>query len=196
METLINIDQALAQAINALAGRFWLLDEIVKGVANDYFLIVSASLGLLLLWFGTIDPARRETNQKIALQAMASLGLGTWVVAIFNSAIFRSRPFDEIPITVLLYQPTDSSFPANSATILFAIAAAVWLGNRKAGRLFFIVAAVHSLARIYAGMYYPLDILGGAVIGIITALIVFVLFQTINPIVNWLLRQARKLFLA
>ncbi|AKG53582.1 transport permease [Dehalogenimonas sp. WBC-2] len=196
METLIHLDQLLAQAINSLAGQFWLLDELMKGLANDYFLIVIANLGLLYLWFGTSEPKQRELNQKLSLQAMASLGISTGLVAIINNLLFRPRPFSELPITVLLYRPGDSSFPANSATVLFAIAMAIWLGNRKVGNLFFILAAIHSLARVFAGMYYPLDIIGGAIIGVAVAFFVRWLFKVLNPVVSWLLFQAKQVFLA
>jgi undecaprenyl-diphosphatase len=196
VETLIHIDKALSLFINNVAGRWTILDELIRGLANDYFLIVGSALGLLFLWFGTADFKRREINQKLALQAMASLGIATGLVAIINDFLYRPRPFNEIAVTTLLYQPTDSSFPSNSAAILFAIAFSVWLGNRKAGRIFFIIAIVHSLSRVIAGMYYPLDILGGAAIGGVVALLVRWLFARLEFFVNFLLRMARAIFLA
>jgi len=196
VEALIAVDKALSLFINSLAGRWTILDEVIKGLANDYFLIVGASLGLLLLWFGTSEIRQRETNQKLALQAMASLGIATGVVAILNEFVFRPRPFNEIAVTTLLYQPTDSSFPSNSAAILFGIAFAVWLGNKQAGKVFLIVAAIHSFCRIVAGMYYPLDIIGGAAVGGAVALFVRWLFARLDFFVNFLLRLARAVFLA
>jgi len=196
LEILINLDKTLALFVNNLAGRWWPLDELVKGLANDYFLIVGASLGLLVLWFGTPEASRRDLNQKLALQAMASLGLAAWLVSYLNDAFFRPRPFDEIAVTALLYQPTDSSFPSNSAAILFGLAIAVWLGNRKAGRVFLLIAAGHSVARVIAGMHYPLDIVGGAAIGGLIALGVRWLFGLLAPVVTMLLKLARAVSLA
>ncbi|APV44441.1 undecaprenyl-diphosphatase [Dehalogenimonas formicexedens] len=196
MAALIVIDKALSLFINSLAGRWVILDEVIKGLANDYFLIVGASLGLLLLWFGTSEMRQRDHNQVLALQAMASLGIATGLVAIMNEYLFRPRPFNEIAVTTLLYQPTDSSFPSNSAAILFGLAFAVWLGNRKAGKLFLIIAAVHSLCRVIAGMYYPLDIVGGAAVGGVAALFVRWLFARLDFFISFLRRVARALFLA
>jgi undecaprenyl-diphosphatase len=195
LENLIHVDQALVQAINSLVGYIRILDELFKGLANDYFLLISTNLGLVFLWLSASDPRQRLTNQKLTLQAMAALGIGTGLVSLLNLVIFRPRPFDELPINVLLYQPTDSSFPANSAAILFAVAAAVWLGNRKAGNYFFLIAGVHSFARIYAGMYYPLDILSGAGIGILAALAARWLFHLLSFFINWLLAVLRQVFL-
>ncbi len=196
METLINLDKALSLFINNIAGRWVLLDELVKGLANDYFLMVGASLGLLFLWFGTKEFRQREINQRLALQAMTSLGIATGLVALLNQFLFRPRPFNEIAVTTLLYQPTDSSFPSNSAAILFAIAFAVWFGNKKAGRVFFAIAIVHSFCRVVAGMYYPLDIVGGAALGGAVALFVRWLFARLDFFVNFLLRIAKAVFLA
>jgi len=194
--TIVHIDQALSLFINNIAGRWVPVDELIKGLANDYFLLVGASLGLLFLWFGTSEIRRREINQKLALQAMTSFGIATGLVAILNMLFFRPRPFNEIAVTTLLYQPTDSSFPSNSAAILFALAFAVWLGNKQAGRIFLIIACVHSFARVVAGMYYPLDIAGGAVIGGAVAMFVGWLFARLDFFVNFLLRIARAFFLS
>jgi len=196
VETLINLDKALALFVNNLAGRWWPLDELIKGLANDYFLIIGASLGLLVLWFNAPDARRRELNQRLTLQAMASLGLATWLVTIVDDYIFRPRPFDEIAVTALLYQPTDSSLPSNSAAILFGLAFAVWLGNRKAGNVFLIIATVHSVSRVIAGMHYPLDIVAGALIGFIMAVAVKGLFKVLSPLISFLLLLARSVFLA
>lgn len=196
MEGLIYLDQAIAQAVNSLVGNIQIIDELFKGLANDYFLIVGTNLGIIYIWLASSGPRHRLKNQKLSLQAMAALGISTGLVSLLNQVVFRPRPFDELPITVLLYQPTDSSFPANSAAILFAVAAAVWMGNRKAGFFFLIIAGLHSFARIYAGMYYPLDIIGGAVIGILSALAVRWLFQLMSFFIYWLLNLLRRLFIA
>ncbi len=196
METLINIDKGIALFVNNLAGRWWPLDELVRGLANDYFLVVGASLGLLVLWFGSPEPSKRGLNQRLAMQAMASLGLATAAVYFLSEAFFRSRPFDEIAVTTLLYRPTDSSFPANAAAILFGLAFPVWLGNRPAGKVFLVVAGLHSVARVVAGMHYPFDVLAGAAVGGLIALGVRWLFRVLSPVVNLLLRLARAFFLA
>lgn len=196
MEGLIALDRELILLINSWAGHLPLLDDLFRGLANDYFLIIGGNLGILYLWLYASEPLKRARNQRLSLQAMASLGIATGIVGIMNQVIYRARPFDELPINVLLYQPTDSSFPANSATVLFAVAAAVMMGNRRAGWWFLAIAILHAFARVYAGMYYPLDIIVGAGIGFLAALAVRWLFHLAGFFIDWLLGLMRRFYLA
>jgi undecaprenyl-diphosphatase len=69
------------------------------------------------------------------------------------------------------------SFPSGHAAIFFAIATAVYLYNKKLGIWFFVVAILMGMARIFVGVHWPSDILGGAVIGIISGIIVGKIFK-------------------
>ena len=81
---------------------------------------------------------------------------------ILNMFYFRPRPFVELDVNLLFYQPTDSSFPANSAAAAFGIAFGIWGVNRRLGWFAIAVAGLYGLARVYVGVHYPLDILAGA----------------------------------
>ena len=60
-----------------------------------------------------------------------------------------------------------SSFPSDNAALSFAIAAGVALAGRRLGVAAFLWAAVVVCApRIYGGLHYASDILGGALIGV------------------------------
>jgi len=189
-------DKALFLWINGLAGRFPLLDELLKGTANDYFIIVGSCLVLLALWFGTKDVRRREANQKAVICASGSLGIANGIVKICNCFYFRPRPFTELPANLLFYRPTDSSFPANSAAVAFAIATAIFLADRKAGSLLLFLAFLLGFSRIYVGVHYPSDILGGAAIGAATALLIFGLIRLLEPWPSRFLKLVRKFYLA
>jgi len=61
----------------------------------------------------------------------------------------------------------DESFPSNHALNNFAVATfffTVWARKKNAGWLF-AVALLISVGRIYQGLHYPSDVLGGAAIG-------------------------------
>jgi undecaprenyl-diphosphatase len=80
-----------------------------------------------------------------------------------------------------LINESGSSFPSAHAAWFFALAMTVWYANRKWGWWYFALATVMGIARIYAGVHWPFDIIGGAVIGIASGIFV-----------HWLLRTDRE----
>ncbi len=193
---MMSIDETLFLWINGLAGKLTLLDEFMKGIANDYFFIVSSCLVLLALWFGTRGIRQREENQKAIIGASASLGIATGIVGILNLFDFHSRPFTELPTNLLFYPPTDPSFPSHSTAVVFAIAIAIILVDRKAGAFLLLLAFLHGFSRIYVGVHYPSDILAGATIGALTAFLVFMLIRRLDPWPGRLLQLIRRFYLA
>jgi undecaprenyl-diphosphatase len=66
--------------------------------------------------------------------------------------------------------PTTSSFPSGHALSSFACA---FVLTRLAPRLAapaFALAALIAMSRVYVGVHYPLDILVGAVLGVVVAI--------------------------
>ena len=193
---MITFDQNLFLWINGLAGKFPPADWLLRGIANDYVAIVSASLVLLVLWLWGSQAGQREKNQKAVVTAALSLGISQGFVNLSNSFFVRTRPFSELDANVLFYQPTDSSFPSNSAAIVFAVAFAILLFNRRVGIYLLILACLHGFSRIYVGIHYPLDIVGGAAFGGFTALLSYGMIRLGAPLLAYLMALARKLYLA
>jgi undecaprenyl-diphosphatase len=185
--------------INGLAGRLAVIDEFFKGIANDYFSIITACLVLVWMWVGTRDITQRELNQKTVLMAMISIGMVSIMMVICNHYYFRLRPFDNLPassINMLFYEPTDSSFPSNLAAVLFAIAVGVYIKNRKYGAWLLVLAVLASFGRVYIGVHYPLDVLGGAALGTLAGFVALGVMQIIKPLPDLIIKIARMLALA
>ena len=168
----------------------------MEWVVSDYLVPVGLVLTLLALWLVGVSRETRERHQIGVLVALSSMAVASGVVMLINSLYFRERPFVELDVSLLFYKPTDSSFPSNSAAASFAIAAGVWGANRRVGTALLGVAALYGFARVYAGVHYPLDIAGGAAIGITVALVVYKLKDLLEPIPTAVIRAARILCLA
>lgn len=195
-KVLANADQAIFLWINGLAGLFGPMDNLVRWIAGDYLVPVSLTLTLVVIWFAGRDRETRQRYQLGLFVALTSMALSSLVVLIANAQYFRPRPFDTLEVTLLMYRPTDSSFPANSMAATFGIAAAVWGVNRRVGTALLAAAGVFGLARVVAGVHYPLDIVGGAAIGVVVTLIVFKLRDLLMPVLMAAIRLARIFCLA
>lgn len=196
MDTLERIDEETLLWLNGWVGHFAWLDAIVRLVVSDYLVPVLLSLVLLGLWFAGKTEAVRNRNQRAVLTALVGLGFASLVVDwLINPLLFRPRPFADHELSLLFYQPTDSSFPANPAAAAFAIATGVWLWNRKAGVVLLGLATVFALSRVYGGVFYPLDVLGGAAIGIGISFAVKLTLLWIEPLPTRVLRLARAVYL-
>jgi undecaprenyl-diphosphatase len=192
-------DRAVFLFINGLAGKVSFIDGLFRGISNDYFAVISCCLILIWLWFGTRDAAWRLINQQVVITAAISIGLTSLLVLFCNLFYFRVRPFNELSpdsVHLLFYRPTDSSFPSNLAAVLFAIAVPVFMKNKIYGSILLAIATLGSFGRIYIGVHYPLDVLGGAVFGVAGAFLAFGASRLISPLSNVLMRWLRKIYLA
>ena len=195
-EALLKLDAGIVVWLNQGVGRFPPLDYLVYLLVSDYSVPIAMSLWLLGLWFTGRDAPDRERNQRAVLQAALAVGFAALLVVISNQFFFRERPFVHHQVTNLLYEPTDSSFPANPAAVSFALAAGVWMRNRRASLALFLLAFLWVFTRVMNGVYYPSDILAGAGMGVLGAVSSGLVLQRMEPIPTWFLRWGRLLHLA
>lgn len=195
-ETLLKLDAGIVVWLNQGVGQFAPLDYLVQLLVSDYSVPVAMSLWLLGLWYTGRDAPARERSQRAVLRAALALGFAALLVLISNHLFFRERPFVHHQLVNLLYEPTDSSFPANPAAVSFALATGVWLGHRRASLVLFLLAFLWVFARVLNGVYYPSDVLAGAGIGVLAAVAARLVLRRMEPIPSWVLRWGRLLHLA
>ena len=197
MDAFLRADAATVLWLNQWVGSFPAWDAVVEVLVSDYFVPSFLALMLLGMWFVGGDATERDRHQRAVLRAMIALGLANLAVLIINQHYFRPRPFaDYEELTVLFYRPTDSSFPANPTTVAFAMASGIWQGNRKVGAFFAFFAFLWSATRVYAGVFYPLDVLAGAAIGLTISYLVGRALRLLEPLPTIVLRLAAMLHLA
>ena len=91
-------------------------------------------------------------------------------VALKN-IIARIRPYEVVEGLKLLIEPqSDFSFPSGHTCASIGAALAMYpFLERKWGIPLVILAVLISLSRLYVGVHYPTDVLGGAVVGVLAA---------------------------
>lgn len=194
---MITFDEQVFQQINGFAGTWTWFDNAMKLLVSDFFLPVLIAAAAWSLWFTGNTAADRFQNQMGFLYGAIGAGFANLFIRLINQQFHRARPFVTLEeVNVLFYRPTDPSFPSNAAAYAFAMAAGVFITNRKMGILIGIAALLFSGSRVYAGMHFPLDIIGGALIGLLTAYAFYRVLGQLRPIVDLTFSLLRRLFLA
>jgi undecaprenyl-diphosphatase len=168
------IDWTVFHFLNgSLRGHPLVSDEV--GDFVTFWAVPAFAIATCGLWF--FDRPGPWYRWKVACFAgMTAAGLGLLAGQVVSHLWVRERPFVSHPSQTLLLVPPshEPSFPSDHAIAAFAIATAVALiGGRVAGALFLSAATVIALSRVFVGLHYPGDVLGGAVIGALAALVVF-----------------------
>ena len=193
---MIAADRRLFEWINSLSGTWPRLDRLFSLLASDFFIPVLIATAAWSLWFLGKDQGERLRNQLGFIYAASGAGFANWTIHVLNQHFYRPRPFLELDhVTVLFYRATDSSFPSNAAAYSFAMAAGVWLVHKKLGIAIGAAALVFCAARVYAGMHYPLDVLGGALLGLLMSWAFSRVFGLLRPLANFAFSVARVFYL-
>lgn len=191
------LDSALFQALNGVAGRWPLLDGLARLIVNDYLAPTALALMLIWMWFRGRAPTARHQDTAAVLNAIVAQFVANVILKAVNLLYFRPRPFDADPsVNLLFYRPWDSSFPSNPATFAFAVATAIYLGDRRLGRWALGVAGLWTLARVYCGVHYPSDVLAGALLGSTVAYLISRKVAVWSRGRDWLLGTLRRLLVA
>ncbi len=189
------MDSLLFLVLNGLTARSAWLAEVVRFLVNDYVVPTALSLLLVALWFSGQTLQARERRQFAVIHAAVAVLLANVIVKAANMLFFRPRPFAEHDAQLLFYRPTDSTLPSNPAAVAFAFAAAVAVHEPRWGLVMAILATLFGVARVMAGVHYPLDIVAGALVGGVAAVLALRL-----PGLRWtargLIHLGRRLLLA
>lgn len=164
MDSLENFNQSLFLLINAdPATPVWRIHAAML-VANQLILLVPAILAGLWLWGG-------QAQRDLALKALASIGVALFFSYVCGALWPHARPFVMGLGHAYFPHKATSSFPSNHAIIIASFAFALIFDRRWAGWgwLALAAAAIVGTSRVYLGVHFPLDILGGLVLAPIAA---------------------------
>ncbi len=178
LDWLINLDTDLFLWLNSHHSPFW--DQIMWFVSGK---IEWVPFYLVLL--GYIIHRYKWQSISIVVAVILTITLADQLaVKAFKDVFERLRPSHNAEIQHLIhivngYRGGAYGFVSNHAANSFALAVFMSLLIRK--RLFIIIvllwASLVSYSRIYLGVHYPGDILGGALLGSLSAWLVYYLFN-------------------
>ncbi len=133
--------------------------------------------GLFLLFHHEVfkaDNSIEVLKQKYKeILMMFFSGVLAYVVAhLFKFILNTARPFVFLPNVISLFEKTGNAFPSGHAAFFMALGMTFYFLHKKVGYLFIIFALIISIARIVSGVHFPIDIVGGFVLGAIVSLVI------------------------
>ena len=164
----------LFKEINSLAGSNPYLDKFM--IFSAQYLIFIIPIYLLYLWFRK----DKEFSLYVFISVLISLSISMSIGAIY----YHPRPFSIGLGTTLINHSPDSSFPSDHTTTIFAFALPfIFFKRYREGVVFVSIASLVGLARVFCGVHFPLDVIGGFVVALMTS---FILYIFKKPLFFWI----------
>ena len=176
----MDFNYRIFQAIYSFTGKSPVLDAFGIFLAEylPYFLIA----GIFFLIF-SYDGWRKRG--MLAVFFIFPLILSRGIIGYLINFFFPiDRPFVVLDFVPLVGQAVSPAFPAGYAVIFFTLAFVLFFVNRVWGWVYFLGASVVSLGQIFVGAHWPLDILGGILVALMSMSISwYLLYQYLRKII-------------
>lgn len=122
----------------------------------------------------------RPSTRKAGFLSLLSMGTGALITnLLLKPMVARTRPYEAIPDVILLIgRQHDYSFPSGHTCASFACALILWkMFPGKKGIFAVILAVCIAFSRLYVGVHYPSDVLGGFFVGWFSSMFIYWLNQ-------------------
>ena len=157
------LDVFVLQTINHSFHNFYtdLLAFNLSYMGVIYFWVI---VMILLYLFGG------QKAKSVAKRMFIVLVLVVIVSVLLKELILRPRPYTQLTGLIVLDPQTDYSFPSGHTII--ATSMSYVLAKEYNKYILMIIPVIVALTRLYMGVHYPSDVMGGFLIGLIIAYLV------------------------
>ena len=146
----------------------------ITSLADDGWFWIALSILLLI----------PKKTRKAGAAALLALLLNLFFTnIILKNMVARIRPYEVVAGLEILIDPLKSfSFPSGHTACSFAAAFAYFrcLKQKKWGIAALVLAGLIGFSRLYVGVHYPTDVLGGAAVGMFAAWIASGIVGTVS----------------
>lgn len=181
----MNIELSLIRAMQSMVIGSPVLVSIAVFAAR--WLIYAFAGVAIGFWVG-----RAATSRHAVVEAFWAGALALSSTTVISSLVERMRPYlvERSGVLLLIPAPLNMSFPSGHTATAFALAAAFAFAISGRRWPLFTLATAVALGRMFVGVHYPTDIIGGAILGIGCAALIRVLHRRIRrPDINQSVRS-------
>lgn len=191
-----NPDVSLLYDINGMAedAPDWLAG--VMTFVGEYGLLLALVLLVVWCWWGarrrgTLDDA--AASVAAVVWAPLAAGVAVLVNVPIRGFVERPRPFrDHQGLEVLADGKNDFSFVSDHATFAMALGVGLFVAHRRFGVAGIVLAAAEGFCRVFMGVHYPTDVVGGFALGTAVALLLSPLAMALlTPLMKAVGRSAK-----
>ena len=181
LETLVNFDQGFFSLINGLNNPF--MDTVMWWIA-DRFAWIPFYLLLIFYLYRTFG----KQSLYMVLFAALLITLSDQGSVMIKNLVQRERPCHNELMAYTVHIVNNkcggqfgfvSSHAANSMALFTYILLLARNNNKKITWITGIYVLLIGYCRVYLGVHYPFDILGGWIVGIVAAIITYVIYRLI-----------------
>ena len=122
-----------------------------------------------------------KKTRKIGL-ILALAILFNWMIAnlTLKPLVARVRPYNvNTAIDIIIHKPSSYSFPSGHTAQAFTAAFALYFGKSKLALPMMVTAILIGFSRLYFYVHYPTDVLGGIIIGCLSAYLAYILVKKV-----------------
>lgn len=177
---------------------FYILNTKVTASFLDFFMpFITTKTNfievIIFAWLMIFIVGTRKDRKTLIIVVLAVL-LSDLATDVLKNLIHRVRPCNALADARILAGCTESfSFPSGHATNVFAAAVYLSYFYRRYLPIFLVLASLVAYSRIYVGVHYPLDVVGGIVVGSVGAILVIEADKKLSPVaVLWFNKMRRK----
>ena len=114
----------------------------------------------------------------ILFMTLFAVAVADWSATGLKALIDRPRPtLRYAEPKALVPVPHDASFPSGHAATSFAGATILSFSFPRLAPVFYLLATAVAFSRVYVGVHYPLDVIGGAALGTLVGLLTIYLVR-------------------
>lgn len=152
---------------------------IQNNLRNDFFDVIMKTItrlgdgGMIWIIFAVLLLLFKKYRYAGVASAISLILTFLTVNLCIKNLVARVRPYEVIEgLTRIVGEQSDYSFPSGHTAHAFAVSVVLLLMlPKKLGAPALILAFLMGFSRLYVGVHYPTDVLGGAVIGTVLAVI-------------------------